>query len=75
MGLFCIILMFLFDNWNKRAVFYTVLHGGYGMVWFLKSFYLPDDYFNRKTTFGSCLIYCTFLVFYYFIPYTAISDK
>lgn len=45
MLLLCVSLMFIYQNFSRRAVLYTSLHGSYGMIWFLKSFYFPDPRF------------------------------
>jgi steroid 5-alpha reductase family enzyme len=71
---FCLFLMYYFDNFSAPAHIYTAAHGSYGLVWLGKHFMFPDNKYNQKQTFMSCL--CGFMLVlgkYWLAPYLLIS--
>jgi steroid 5-alpha reductase family enzyme len=50
-GLFVLGLMAYFQQWeNYTAWVYLGLHGSYGLLWFLKSRYFPDQNWEKKVS-------------------------
>lgn len=43
--LFLLTLMIYYDNFSKRNIIYTALHGSYGLLWILKDLTFPDKSF------------------------------
>ena len=73
--LYCLLVMYLFQNFNNRAVLYTCLHGSYGMIWLWKDLVFPDKTFMTVQSLGSNIAISTFLIAYWTIGYFAISNK
>lgn len=52
-GLFVVILMAVFHQWqNPTAWIYLALHGGYGLLWVLKSRVFPDAAWEKPVSLG-----------------------
>eukprot|EP00941_MAST-03F_sp_MAST-3F-sp1_P001060 g1060.t1 len=45
---FCLFLMYYYDNYSFACISYTVAHGSYGLLWYLKHCLVPDPNWNRK---------------------------
>ena len=52
-----LILMAIYNQWqNPTAWIYLALHGGYGLLWFLKSRIFPDAAWEEKASLGYGLV-------------------
>jgi protein-S-isoprenylcysteine O-methyltransferase Ste14 len=52
-----LILMAIYNQWqNPTAWVYLALHGGYGLLWFLKSRIFPDAAWEEKASLGYGLV-------------------
>jgi Protein of unknown function (DUF1295) len=49
-------LMIHFNNFSTAMFHYLLLHGSYGVFWYLKDCIFPDPAFQGKVTIGSALI-------------------
>jgi len=59
-------LMAFYDRWdNPTAWVYTALHGGYGILWVLKSRFFPDRQWEKSATLGYGLIIWGALTLYW----------
>lgn len=50
-------LMLYFQNFSDEMCLYTVMHGSYGLLWYLKHVAFPDKTYLQKCTI-SCAIVC-----------------
>lgn len=46
MPIYCVFLMVHFQNFSAPMVFYSVLHGTYGLIWLSKHLAMPDPAWN-----------------------------
>ena len=50
MPFYIIGLMFYYDNFSDAMFYYLILHGSYGVMWYLKDTVFPDPSFQAKMT-------------------------
>ncbi|MEM7054776.1 MAG: methyltransferase [Pseudomonadota bacterium] len=43
-------LMLVYDNWSTQAWVFWALHGGYGLIWFIKDLAFPDPAWQKRIT-------------------------
>jgi len=53
---FCLLVMYLSDNWSYPACVYTAAHGTYGITWLLKEALYRDRSWETSCTLGSALL-------------------
>jgi len=53
---FCLLCMYLSDNWSYPACIYTAAHGTYGITWLLKEYLYRDSSWETSCTLGSALL-------------------
>jgi protein-S-isoprenylcysteine O-methyltransferase Ste14 len=71
---YCVFLMYHFDNWSTPCLFYTGMHGYYGLVWLLKHFAFNDPKWSTMTTvMGSLNSFLLVLGPYWLAPYMLMS--
>lgn len=76
MMMFCILLMVMTRNYSLRAVFYSAIHGTYGLIWFMKSqYFFPDPGFSEPISLGSQILTGVALGNYYLIPIATMFGK
>ncbi|MGD2162298.1 MAG: DUF1295 domain-containing protein [Anaerolineales bacterium] len=74
-GIFILLMMIYFDAWrNQTAWVYLGLHGSYGVVWVLKSYYFPDRSWERKVSWLIGLGIWLALACYLIAPWLLISS-
>jgi steroid 5-alpha reductase family enzyme len=74
-GIFILLMMAYFDAWrNQTAWVYLGLHGSYGVVWVLKSYFFPDRSWERKISWLLGLGIWIALACYLIAPYLLISE-
>ena len=49
-------LQFYFKNYSDLMCLYTIMHGSYGVLWYLKHITFPDKRFEQKCTVMCALI-------------------
>jgi hypothetical protein len=60
--------MIIFQTFSRGMYVYLFLHGTYGIAWLYKDIMFGDATFKQKGTFGSNIIFATFLLIYWMIP-------
>jgi protein-S-isoprenylcysteine O-methyltransferase Ste14 len=76
--IFVLTLMIIYNNYSIGAWIYLVLHGSYGMCWFLKDLIFPDSTFQTKVTLPSAVVLIIVLGLYLLPGYqmaTGIADN
>jgi len=71
--LFCLWLMYYFNNFSAGAWLYMALHGTYGFCWLTKDFAFPDKSFDFYTSLPTIISTFVILATYWSIPYMQIS--
>ena len=61
-------LIWYFQNFSEPMMIYAVLHGTYGLCWYLKHLTNPDAAFERYVTPGSVFVAWAGLLGPYCIP-------
>ncbi len=62
--------MAIYDQWhNPTAWVYLALHGTYGILWVLKSWFFPDKHWAEPTGFGYGLVIWGGLTLYWIAPW------
>jgi protein-S-isoprenylcysteine O-methyltransferase Ste14 len=76
MTFYIIGLMVHFNNFSDAMFHYLLLHGSYGVFWFLKDTIFPDPAFQSNVTLGSALIAWVATLGPYLVPaYRLASGK
>ena len=61
-------LVWYLDNYSLPMMVYSVLHGTYGVLWYVKHRVFPDPSLQDKCT-VSCALVCWFLILMpYMVP-------
>lgn len=76
-GFFVLFLISVYKQWdNPTAWIYLGLHGSYGILWLLKSFFFPDPQWQRKTNLMyGVLVGWGSLTTYWIAPWLICSDS
>ena len=61
-------LMYYFDNYSDVMCLYTVMHGSYGLLWYLKHIAFPDKTFMQKCTLPCAALCWISLLGPYMVP-------
>ena len=61
MPFFLALMAYLHGNDSEAMWTYSVMHGSYGLLWFLKHCAFPDATFDRYQTVGSAVFLCVLL--------------
>lgn len=56
MPIYLTFLMWYFNNYSEQMMVYAVLHGTYGICWYMKHLTTPDAAFERYVTIGSVIV-------------------
>jgi protein-S-isoprenylcysteine O-methyltransferase Ste14 len=73
-GLAILVMMAIYGQWgNPAAWVYLGLHGGYGILWVLKSRIFPDAQWERPTGWGYGLVIWGGLTLYWIAPWLLTS--
>ena len=72
-------LIFIFNNDsnvnNTNIYIYLALHGTYGILWILKSYFFPDRQWESKCSLWYGLLIWLGLSLYWIAPYIIISEN
>ena len=68
MPFYLLALILYFQNFSEQMLTYTVLHGSYGLLWYLKHKVFPDKTFEAKCTFSCALVCWITILGPYMIP-------
>jgi steroid 5-alpha reductase family enzyme len=72
--IFVLVLMGLYHRWDNPAVWvYLALHGGYGILWNLKSLNFPDPAWEQPTSLWFGLVAWLSLCLYWIAPWLLIA--
>ncbi len=61
MPIYLLGLVLYFQNFSQPMLTYSVMHGSYGILWYLKHIVFPDPSLQEKCTF-SCALICWVLI-------------
>ena len=61
-------LMVLFDNFSDDMCLYTVMHGSYGLLWYMKHIAFPDKTYMQTCTISCALLCWVSLLGPYMVP-------
>ena len=61
-------LMWYFDNWSPTMCLYAVMHGSYGLLWYLKHLAFPDKTYGQTCTVACALVCWVTLLGPYMVP-------
>ena len=61
-------MMWYFQNWSDTMCLYTVMHGSYGMLWYLKHVSFPDKTYQQTCTVACALVCWITLLGPYLVP-------
>jgi len=77
--LYILALIFIFNNNsnvnNTNIYIYLALHGTYGILWILKSYFFPDRQWESKCSLWYGLLIWLGLSLYWIAPYIIISEN
>jgi steroid 5-alpha reductase family enzyme len=74
-GLAILVMMAIYGQWhNPTAWVYLGLHGGYGILWVLKSATFPDKQWEQRTGWGYALVIWGGLTLYWVAPWLLTSQ-
>ena len=77
--LYILALIFIFNNDsnvnNTNIYIYLALHGTYGILWILKSYFFPDRQWELKCSLWYGLLIWLCLSLYWIAPYIIISEN
>ena len=68
MPFYLIGLIWYFNNYSPAMLTYAVLHGTYGILWYMKHCIYPDESLQAHCTFMCALICWVLILFPYMIP-------
>ena len=68
MPVYLIILIWYFQNFSATMLMYSVMHGTYGMLWYLKHCVYPDKSMEDKCTIVCAIICWVLILGPYMIP-------
>ncbi len=75
-GLFVLFLMWYFEQWqNSTAWIYMAMHGGYGLLWVLKSRYFPDRSWEKPCGLAYGFVIWGALSLYWVTPYLIMQQE
>ena len=75
MPFFLAYLIFNYENYSPAMMAYTMMHGTYGLVWFLKHLTMPDPSFDRHCTIVCGLISWAAVLGPYLVPSYLIATR
>ena len=65
---YLVLLQIYFDNFSDVMCLYTVMHGSYGILWYMKHLAFPDKTYLQKCTFNCALLCWLTLLGPYMVP-------
>ena len=65
---YCLGLQYYYDNWSDQMCLYSVMHGSYGMLWYLKHLAFPDKTYIQKCTVACAAVCWITLLGPYMVP-------
>lgn len=71
----CLFLQWYFNAYRPAHWLYTALHGGYGILWIIKSYIAPDKRFKVNISIISAGIVASVLIAYWSIAWLTFSDS
>jgi hypothetical protein len=75
-GLVVLALIAAYNAWDHPiALIYLVLHGGYGILWIIKSRAFGDSQWERPATFSRAALIWTGLSLYWINPWLIVSGR
>lgn len=75
-GPFILLLMGLYGAWgDPRLWLYFGLHGGYGLLWLLKSLSFPDKQWEQPTSLGFGAVIWGVLSLYWLSPWLIVTGR
>lgn len=75
MPLYLAFLIVYFDNYSHQMLMYSLMHGSYGVLWYVKHVAFPDETFKTKFTIGCTFILWTLVLGPYMVPAYLIAAK
>ncbi len=68
MPLYLIFLIWYFQNFSHPMMTYSVLHGTYGILWYIKHRVFPDESLQAHCTFMCALVCWVLILAPYMVP-------
>lgn len=65
---YLLILQYYYNNYSDLMCIYTIMHGSYGCLWFLKHLTFPDKRFEQKCTIMCAIVGWATILGPYCIP-------
>ena len=69
------VLVVLCRHTESVGYVYMGLHGGYGIVWIIKDYAVPDMRFRQQVSVSTATLVCILLLMYWYIPVATILNS